>query len=79
LYLFGSSEYTFRIQHQHDDGSFGELRPSSEPHDPAALDPEREWSQGRLYRCTICDEEVRVVEARVVDDIEPQSEIGSGT
>jgi hypothetical protein len=79
LYLFGSSEYTFRLEHKHPDGSFGELRPRTEPLDAAGRDPDRQWSEGKLYTCKTCEAEVRIVEARVVDDIEPQSEIGSGT
>jgi hypothetical protein len=52
-------ELDLRMQHQHADGTWGTLKPI-EPHSPAELDSEREWANGRLYRCTSCDELVRV-------------------
>jgi hypothetical protein len=30
-------------------------------HDSAEDDPERGWSRGKIFRCTACSEEIRVV------------------
>ena len=49
-----------RLQHHHADGSWFDLAPEPVHHDPAAHDPERDWSEGTIYRCD-CGEEVRVV------------------
>lgn len=56
----------FRITHRHADGSWGDLAPVQTPdqrepssdHDVAAHDPERQWSVGRLFRCTSCEQQV---------------------
>jgi hypothetical protein len=49
---------TLSVQHQHEDGSWGSFEPAPPHHAPAAHDEEREWANGTLYRCTVCDEEV---------------------
>ena len=36
-----------------------EVTPS---HDPAEADPERGWKSGRIFRCTVCNEQFRVIE-----------------
>ena len=61
-------ELDLRLQHQHADGSWGSLEPI-EPHDSAALDPERTWANGRIYACTSCDE--KVVVAPVAEEPPP--------
>ena len=48
-----------RLEHRHSDGSWSPLQRSH--HDPADHDPERAWAKGEIYRCSGCDEEVRVV------------------
>ena len=54
------SELTLRVQHRHQDGTWGSLEP--EPHhDPASHDPEREWVNGAVYVCADCGEEVRIM------------------
>ena len=58
--LIGRSEYALRVQHRHNDGSWGDLAPRSDHHGPADHDPERDWPEGRIYVCTTCDEEVRI-------------------
>ena len=57
--MFNQLAATVRIEHRHTDGSWSPLQRSH--HDPADHDPERGWSKAELYRCTSCDEEVRVV------------------
>jgi hypothetical protein len=47
------------IEHRHDDGTWASLEPDAS-HDSAAHDAEREWLRGKVYRCTRCDEQVRV-------------------
>ncbi len=50
-----------RLEHRHADGSWSALEPRPSHHDPAENDPERDWANGRIYLCTTCSEEVRVV------------------
>jgi hypothetical protein len=52
---------SYRIEHRHGDGSWGEMVEDRPPHDAAELDPERGWRNGRLFRCTSCDESVMIV------------------
>jgi hypothetical protein len=59
------AELTLRVQHRHEDGSWGSLEPEPPHHDPASHDQEREWGKGTLYRCKSCGEEVLVSQ---VDD-----------
>ena len=54
------SELSLRIQHRHTDGTWGDLEPSDEHHDPAEHDPEQEWGTGTLYLCKACGEGVVV-------------------
>jgi hypothetical protein len=55
------AEAEIRLHHQHNDGSWGtmELEPGSH-HDSTEHDPERQWRDGRIFRCTACDELVKV-------------------
>ncbi len=53
-------EYELRMQHRHDDGSWGTLEPRPAHHSPTEHDPERDWAAGTVYACTTCDELVRV-------------------
>ena len=54
--LHAIQEFTF--EHRHDDGSWERLE-QVEP-DPAASDPDRSWTRGRIFRCRSCSEMVRV-------------------
>jgi hypothetical protein len=58
--LLPVAEYSFRLRHRHDDGSMSDFEPVVSHHSPADHDPEREWADGTVYRCTTCDEEVLV-------------------
>ena len=40
----------YRIEHQHPDGSRGEMVEVSQ-HDVASHDPERRWDVRRIFRC----------------------------
>jgi hypothetical protein len=46
----------YRVEHEHSDGSWGQLVEQPAHHDAADHDPERGWSLRRIFRCTTCDE-----------------------
>jgi hypothetical protein len=54
-----------RLMHRHGD-HWMEMKPVHDPHSPDDEDPERLMLRGgeRVYRCTGCDEEMRVVSPR---------------
>ena len=55
----------FRVEHQHNDGTWSTLAPAEhDPHDQAEYDPEREWDRGHVYVCMSCQERVRILEPR---------------
>lgn len=59
---------TFKLMHQHGN-DWVELKPK-EHHDVAEHDPERSWMRhSRLYLCTKCDEEVRVLPNPAEDEL----------
>jgi hypothetical protein len=58
--LLQVAEYKVRLRHRHDDGSMADFEPVVSHHSPSDHDPERDWANGTLYRCTRCDEEVLV-------------------
>ena len=47
-------ESQYRIQHRHEDGSWGDMVEQPEHLDPAAHDTERAWNFRRIFRCTSC-------------------------
>jgi predicted PP-loop superfamily ATPase len=49
-----------RLEHRHSDGTWATLEPETPHHDSAEHDAERGWLQGKIFRCTRCEEEVRV-------------------
>ena len=53
-------ELEFEISHRHSDGSMWRMEEQSAHHDPAQNDPERDWSRGRIFRCTRCQEAVTI-------------------
>ena len=46
------------FEHRHDDGSWATMEPSH--HDPASHDDEAGWSEGVVFVCKGCDEQIRV-------------------
>jgi hypothetical protein len=62
MFQLSGAEFLLRLEHRHSDGSWSPLEPQQSHHDPAELDPERAWANGRIYRCPSCAEEVRVVD-----------------
>jgi hypothetical protein len=71
MFQYGALAEGLRIQHQHIDGSWSAMEPR-EPHDPADLDPERDWERGHVYVCS-CGETVRVMGP---DDVAPEEAAG---
>jgi hypothetical protein len=55
------------VEHRHNDGSWGRLQRESH-HTSVDHDPERDWAKGEIYRCTSCDELVRVRREPDVED-----------
>jgi hypothetical protein len=65
-------EMALRIEHQHSDGTWGEMIEDHRPHhSPANHDPERRWGFHRIFRCTSCDEAVTIASG---DEGEPPAE-----
>jgi hypothetical protein len=71
MFQLAAAETLLRLEHRHNDGTWSTLEPRPNPHDPAESDPERGWAAGRIFVCTVCDEEVRIVA--------PESEKGPDT
>jgi len=53
-------EYQYRVEHQHNDGSWSGLAEDASHHDEGADDPERGWMQ-RTFRCVSCGEVMRLL------------------
>ena len=62
MFQLNSAEFLLRLEHRHSDGSWSELEARPSHHDPADLDPERGWANGKIYACPVCDEQVRVID-----------------
>ena len=54
-------ETQYRLEHRHDDGSYAPMQEQPLHHGAPEHDPERQWSLGRIFRCTRCDEAVTLV------------------
>ena len=60
--MFQSAAFELaRLEHHHGGDSWHDMEEVSASHDPAESDPERDWSRGRIYRCTTCEDEIRVI------------------
>jgi hypothetical protein len=55
----------FQLRHRHGDGDWAPMR--REPHDPAQTDPERDWANGEIFRCTRCDDQIQIVHEHAED------------
>jgi hypothetical protein len=61
MFQYGQLSNTlFHVEHQHSDGTWASMDPVNAPHDPADIDPEKEWDRGHVYICNSCQERVRV-------------------
>ena len=54
---------TGRFQHRHGGDEWSDMEEVTPSHDSAEADPEREWKGGRIFRCTACDEQFRVLDS----------------
>lgn len=70
--MFQSSafELTNRIQHSHGANDWHDMVEVTPSHDAAESDPERAWSSGRIFRCSTCEDEIKVM----TPDQEPPSQ-----
>jgi len=60
--VFQSASFELtRWQHSHGDGEWHDMYDVTPAHDSTEADPEREWDHARIYRCSTCEHEVRVV------------------
>jgi hypothetical protein len=62
MFQLGGLEQLVRLEHRHDDGSWGTFEPRPGHLDPADRDPERDWANGQIYACTSCNAEIRVTD-----------------
>jgi hypothetical protein len=46
-----------RLEHGHGNNDWHSME---EVHDPAQRDAEREWGRHRIFRCTKCEDEIRI-------------------
>jgi len=53
----------FRLRYRCWIGSCGlhDMSEVTSDHDASEHDPERQWARGRIFRCTTCEDEIRVV------------------
>ena len=59
--MFAATSFEIgKIQHGHNDGSWHDME-QVEP-ESSGQDPERGWLRGRIFRCTACEDEIRVQE-----------------
>lgn len=49
-----------RLEHSHGGDEYHDMYEVSASHSPAESDPERDWARGRIYRCSVCEDEIRV-------------------
>jgi hypothetical protein len=49
-----------RLEHNHGGDEYHDMYEVTSAHDSAESDPERDWARGRIYRCTVCEDEIRV-------------------
>ena len=50
-----------QIQHHHGGNEWHDMYEVEDAHDPASIDPERSWQRAKIYRCSTCEDEIRVV------------------
>lgn len=70
MFQSAALELTNRIQHSHGEGDWHDMTEVTASHDAAEADPERAWQGGRVFRCSTCESEIRIVGL----DTEPPSQ-----
>jgi hypothetical protein len=61
------TELLYRLEHQHADGTWGEMVEQRAHHSPAEHDPERSWAHGRIFRCLRCPAAVTLIPEEEVE------------
>ena len=51
-----------RMQHGHGNNEWHDMNEVA-AHDSAASDPERTWARGHIFRCSTCEDEIRVLDS----------------
>ena len=51
-----------QFQHWHGADEWAEMEEVVQTRDPAEADPERSWKGGRIFKCTTCEEQFRVID-----------------
>ena len=49
-----------RVEHRHGE-DWHRMEAVGAPHDPAARDREHGWARGKVFKCTTCDDQIRVM------------------
>lgn len=49
-----------RLEHNHGGDDYHDMVEVTRGHDSAENDPERQWARGRIFRCSACEDEIRV-------------------
>jgi hypothetical protein len=49
-----------RFEHHHGGTEWHDMNEVSASHSSAESDPERDWQRGKVYRCSTCEDEIRV-------------------
>jgi len=69
--MFQLSQFELaRFQHSHGGDDWHDMHEVAPAHDSAESDSERSWARGRIFRCSTCEEEIRVM----TSDQEPPSQ-----
>ena len=50
-----------RFEHSHGGDEWHVMDEVEPGHDSAEHDPERQWQRGRVFKCSTCDDSIRVV------------------
>ncbi len=59
--MFQSAQFELsRLEHHHGGDEWHDMHEVTQPHDPADSDPERSWANGRIFKCNVCEDEIRV-------------------
>ena len=60
MFQSAAFEMTNRLQHGHGNDEWHDMVELTPSHDAAEGDQERQWSGGRVFRCSTCEAEIRI-------------------
>ena len=61
MFQSAAFEQIQRIQHSHGGDDWHDMIEVTPAHNVAEQDPERSWTTGRVFRCSTCEDEIRVM------------------